>query len=230
MQMFVAYFGVLFEGMMPGFVPDISVILAFSVAAIILAITPGPDMALFISRTVNYGRAHGVAAVLGATSGIVIHIALAAFGLSVLLATAPTAFLALKIVGALYLLWLAVQALRQSGGMALLGKAKQQPTIIQSYLTGMGINLTNPKVILFFVTFLPQFVSSDDAAAASKLMFLGIEFLVLSIPIVIAIVMMADWVADVLTRSAKAQRFLNWSFAAVFAGFAAALLFAEGRR
>lgn len=215
---------------MPEFVPDVPVILAFAVAAVVLAITPGPDMALFISRTVNYGRAHGVASVLRAMTGLLVHVGLAAFGISILLATAPAAFLTLKIVGALYLLWLAVQALRQGGGMALMARAKKLPTVFQSYLTGLGINLTNPKVILFFVTFLPQFVSRDDPQAAGKLLFLGGEFLVLSIPIVIAIVMMAEWVADLLIRSVRAQRLLNWSFAAVFAGFAVALLAAEGRR
>lgn len=215
---------------MPAFIPDFSIIIAFALAAIILAITPGPDMALFISRTVNYGRAHGVMAVFGAITGILVHIGLAAFGLSLLLANAPTAFFILKIAGAAYLLWLAIQAVRDGGGIALLAKARKQPTLMQSYLTGIGINLTNPKVILFFVTFLPQFVSQQDPGAASKLLFLGAEFLALSIPIVIAIVWGAEWVAGILTRSIRAQRALNWSFAAVFAGFAVAIFAIEGRR
>lgn len=215
---------------MPAFVPDLSIILAFAVAGLVLAVTPGPDMALFISRTVNYGRAHGIMAVFGAFTGLLIHIALAAFGLSLLLATAPTTFLAVKIAGALYLLWLAAQAIRAGGGLALLGRARKAPTLRQSYLTGIGINLTNPKIILFFVTFLPQFISQQDPNASSKLLFLGAEFVLLSIPIVISIVWSADWVAGILTRSVKAQRALNWSFAAVFATFAATILFVEGRR
>ncbi|UJQ93607.1 LysE family translocator [Mariluticola halotolerans] len=214
---------------MQAFIPDLSILLAFAAASIVLAITPGPDMALFISRTVNYGRAHGIAAVLGASTGLFVHIGLAAFGISLLLATAPTAFFALKIAGALYLLWLAIQAIRQGGGITLTKKARRQPSVWQSYLTGVGINLTNPKVILFFVTFLPQFVSHDDPAAAVKLLFLGGEFILLSIPIVIAIVWGAEWVAGLLTRSVVAQRALNWSFAAVFAGFAAAILTIEAR-
>jgi len=215
---------------MPLFIPDLSILLAFALAAIVLAITPGPDMALFISRTVNYGRPHGVAAVLGATTGLLVHICLAAFGISLLLVAAPTAFLALKIAGALYLLWLAIQAIRQSGGITLLAKARKTPTLKQSYLTGIGINLTNPKVVLFFVTFLPQFVSRTDPDASGKLLFLGGEFLLLSVPIVIGIVMGAEWVANLLLRSDKAQKILNWSFAAVFATFAATILLVEGRR
>jgi len=215
---------------MPAFVPDISIMLTFALASIVLAVTPGPDMALFISRTVNYGRLHGMVCVLGAVTGLLLHTCLAAFGISLLLITAPVAFLTLKIVGALYLLWLAIQALRQGGGITLLTKSKRWPTVWQSYFTGLGINLTNPKIILFFVTFLPQFVSSSDSAAVGKLLFLGGEFLVLSIPIVFAIVLMAEWMANALTRSVALQKALNWSFATVFAGFAVAILAFEGRR
>lgn len=214
---------------MDQFMPDIATILAFALAAIVLAITPGPDMALFISRTVNHGRAHGFAAVMGAISGLMVHIGLAAFGVSILLVAAPTAFLALKIVGALYLLWLAIQAITQSGGLSLAASSKKQPSIKQSYLTGLGINLTNPKIVLFFVTFLPQFVSPTDPHASAKLLFLGCEFIALSLPIVLAIVWGAQWIAGVLARSVIIQRALNWSFAAVFAGFAVALLTIEGR-
>ncbi len=215
---------------MPAFVPDLSVILAFGLASFVLAISPGPDMALFVSRTINYGRPHGVAAMSGAITGILFHALLAAFGVSLLLIALPTAFFALKIIGALYLLFLAIQAVRQGGGITLLNKTKRTPRIVESYLTGIGINLTNPKIILFFVTFLPQFVSSIDPAAPQKLLFLSGEFVVVALPVVISIIFVADWVALVLTRSKRAQKLLNWSFAAVFAGFAATILLMEGRR
>src|SRR5215210_6246584 len=96
---------------MPAFIPDLSVVLAFSLAGFILAITPGPDMALQMSRAINYGFWHGIATGLGAMTGTIIHTTLAAVGISVLIVAAPTAFLALKIAGAVYLLWLAYQAL-----------------------------------------------------------------------------------------------------------------------
>ena len=215
---------------MPAFVPDLSVILAFGLAAFVLAITPGPDMALFVSRTVNYGRPHGIAAMSGAITGIFFHALLAAFGVSLLLIALPAAFFALKIIGALYLIFLAVQAVRQGGGISLLAKSKRPPRLHESYLTGIGINLTNPKIILFFVTFLPQFVSQTDPAAPQKLMFLSAEFVVVALPVVFSIIFVADWIADVLTRSERAQKILNWSFAGVFATFAATILFLEGRR
>jgi len=215
---------------MPAFVPDLSVILAFAAASIVLAITPGPDMALFISRTVNYGRNHGLAATLGAMTGLCVHIGLAAFGITLLLLTAPTAFLLLKIAGALYLFWLAIEALRGGSTLSLNKRRAAPPRLRDSYLTGIGINLTNPKIVLFFVTFLPQFVSRTDPAAAQKLLFLGAEFIILSLPILFVLVASAGWLAGVLTRSVRAQRLLNWSFAGVFTTFAVTILATEVRR
>lgn len=216
---------------MPSFLPDISVIATFALAAFVLAVTPGPDMALFVSRTINWGRNHGFATVMGALTGIAVHTMLVAFGISVLIIAAPAAFWALKIVGALYLVWLAIQAIRDGGGILVVNKqGGKQPSWAQSYLTGLGINLTNPKVALFFVTFLPQFVSADDPSASAKLIFLGIEFVIVSIPVVVATVLFAAWLTRTLKEKAWVGKALNWSFAAVFMTFAATILFAEGRK
>lgn len=214
---------------MPSFVPDLPVVLGFALAAVVLAVTPGPDMALFISRTVNFGSKHGFATVLGALTGIAIHTMLAAFGISLLILAAPTAFMALKIAGAGYLIWLAIQAIRSGAGLRLSRPGAKTPSLKGSYLTGLGINLTNPKVALFFVTFLPQFVSPGDPAASAKLVFLGFELVVISLPVVVAIVLGAHWLAETLMKSETMQKALNWSFAAVFAAFAATILTAQAR-
>lgn len=155
------------------FIPDLTVILAFALASVVLAITPGPDMALQLSRAINYGRVHGLAAMFGAMAGVMVHTTLVAFGISVLIIAAPPLFLALKIAGAVYLLWLAYQAVVHGGGLRIAQAAKQPPTMGQSFMAGIGINLLNPKVVLFFVTFLPQFVDARDAGATGKLFFLG---------------------------------------------------------
>ena len=214
---------------MSAFIPDLPVIIAFALAAFVLAITPGPDMALFVSRTINWGRAHAYIAMFGAAIGILLHAILAALGLSVLLAASPTAFFVVKIAGAAYLLFLAIQAVRSGGGLTLRRAAAKEPTYKASFLTGLGSNLTNPKVILFFVTFLPQFISRTDPFASGKLIFFGLEFLLIGVPINIGCVLAAHWIADSLARSVLIRRALNWSFAAVFAGFAATILFIEGR-
>lgn len=215
---------------MTAFVPDLTTILTFALAAFVLAITPGPDMALFVSRTMSFGRAHGFATVLGATTGIAVHTALVAFGISVLIVAAPAAFWLLKIVGALYLVWLAIQAIRDGGGLLVPRVGGKPPSFAQSYMTGLGINLTNPKVALFFVTFLPQFVSATDPSASAKLLFLGVEFIVVSVPVVIATVLFAEWLTTTLRDNKWVSKALNWSFAAVFMAFAATILLAEGRK
>lgn len=211
------------------FIPDFGTILAFAVAAFVLAITPGPDMALQMSRAINHGFRHGIAVGFGAMSGIVVHTTLAAVGISVLIVAAPAAFLALKIAGAAYLLWLAWQAIAHGGGLRLAAPGQDAATLWQSYLTGVGINLLNPKVVLFFVTFLPQFVDAHDPAASQKLFFLGVEFIVISIPLMIATVSFAQWIADALRRTKWVERLLNWGFAGVFATFAVVILAAQAK-
>ena len=211
------------------FVPDLGTILAFALAAVVLAITPGPDMALQLSRTINYGRAHGLAVGFGAMSGIAVHTTLVAFGISVLIVAAPPLFLALKIAGAAYLLWLAFQAVVHGGGLRIAAAAPKAPSIRQSFLTGVGINLLNPKVVLFFITFLPQFVDKADPAAPEKLFFLGAEFILVSIPLMILTVLLAEQLTRLLTRTKWVQRALNYSFAAVFTTFAVVILTAQAR-
>jgi threonine/homoserine/homoserine lactone efflux protein len=215
---------------MPAFVPELSVMLTFAIAAFVLAITPGPDMALQLSRAINYGRAHGFATAAGAMTGIVVHTTLVALGVSVLIVAAPTAFWVLKIAGALYLLWLAYQAIVHGGGLRLAAAAQRVPTLRQSFVTGVGINLLNPKVLLFFMTFLPQFVDRHDPAAPAKLFFLGAEFIAVSIPPAILMVLAAEKLTQVLLTNAWVSRALNWTFAGVFTAFAATILLAEGRR
>jgi threonine/homoserine/homoserine lactone efflux protein len=211
------------------FIPDFGTILAFALAGFILAITPGPDMALQMSRAINHGFWHGIAVGLGAMTGVLVHTTLVAAGISVLIIAAPAAFLALKIAGAAYLLWLAFQAIVHGGGLRLAAAGRETPTLWQSYLTGVGINLLNPKVVLFFVTFLPQFVEAHDPAASGKLFFLGAEFIVISIPLMVLTVYFAQLIADAFRRSKWVERALNWGFAGVFTTFAAIILTAQAR-
>lgn len=214
---------------MPSFIPPLTTILTFALASLVLIITPGPDMALQLSRSINYGRVHGTLTFLGAMLGILIHSALVALGISLLIVAAPPLFLALKLVGAIYLLWLAWQAIRSGGGFRLAAALKQQPSHWQSFLAGVMIDLLNPKVVLFFVTFLPQFVHATDPGAPGQLFFLGVEFVLISLPCGFALVFFADYITRALTRSKTVERVLNWGFAGVFATFAAIILSAQSR-
>lgn len=211
------------------FIPEISVLAAFTLAAFVLTITPGPDMTLFLSKTLSQGRAAGLAAMAGAFAGSIIHTLLAAFGVSALLASSPTAFGILKVCGALYLLWLAWDAITKGSSLTLKATSDRKERAGQLFLKGIGINLLNPKIILFFVTFLPQFVFAGDPGATGKLLFLGAWFIVVALPICALMVLMADAIANRLQRSPRITRVIDWVFASVFATFAVRLLLEPNR-
>lgn len=206
------------------FVPALPVLGAFTLAVAVLIITPGPDMTLFLSKTLSQGRQAGFAAMLGASTGLVLHSCIAALGLSALLAASAAAFTAVKITGALYLLWLAIDAVRNGSALSIERGRERRQSLRKVYLTGLGINLLNPKIILFFVTFLPQFVSATDPYAAFKLMFLGLYLIALALPSCAVLILLADRISSLVRRSPRTTRAIDWLFASVFAGFAAGLL------
>ena len=208
------------------FVPDLNVMLAYTAAAVILVITPGPDMTLFLGQTLTGGRARGIAAYLGASVGLVVHTMLAAFGLSALLAHSEAAFGLLKIAGVAYLIWLAVNGLRHGSALSLSSGATKPQPLGQVFLMGVGINLLNPKIIMFFLTFLPQFVSASDPHAGAKLMFLGLYFIVLAVPICLVLIVAADRFTAAIRRSPKVMRAIDYLFAGLMGAFAVRLLFA----
>lgn len=210
------------------FLPTPEVLAAFTLASLLLIVTPGPDMTLFLGETLRAGRARGFAAMLGASTGLLVHSILAAFGLSALLAASSTAFTVLKIVGAAYLLWLAVQAIRHGSALTLAPGSGERKPLLRVYALGLGINLLNPKIVMFFLTFLPQFVSASDPQASTKLLFLGLYFLVLGVPSCALMILAAERFTTAIRRSPKAMRVLDWGFASLMGAFALRLLFARG--
>jgi threonine/homoserine/homoserine lactone efflux protein len=211
------------------FIPDWPTIVQFALATLVIAITPGPDMTLFVGRALSGGRSAGFACMLGAMTGIVIHTTLVAIGLSALIVASPQAFLLLKTGGALYLVWLAYQAIRYGSAFSPEKRAAQSPTLLGNWATGLGINLLNPKIILFFMTFLPQFVSASDPHAPGKLFFLGLLFIPLSLPVTVPMVIAADRVAGLLKRSPKVTRVVDYIFAGVFSAFALKIITAQAK-
>ncbi len=211
------------------YIPDLATLIQFAIATFVIAITPGPDMTLFVGRALSEGRAAGMACMFGAMTGVVIHTVVVALGLSALLIASPTAFLTLKIVGAGYLVWLAWQAIRHGAAFNPVAKKHAARPLFRHWLTGVGINLLNPKIVLFFMTFLPQFVSADDPHAAGKLLFLGLCFIPLSLPITIPLVLMADGFAGLLKRNRRVTRMVDFLFAGVFGAFALKILSAQAR-
>jgi threonine/homoserine/homoserine lactone efflux protein len=211
------------------FLPDLPTLLAYSLASILLFITPGPDMSLFLARTMASGRNAGMASAMGANVGCVIHTLLAAFGVSALIAASQTGFLVLKIFGAGYLLWLAVDAIRHGSSLNVSTLDRKPLTLFKSFMLGISVNLTNPKVVLFFITFLPQFVSATDQHVTAKLLFLGIYFVVINIPLSILMILGAEKLVLWLKNKPRIMRGIDFTFAGVFAIFALKIAFTQGR-
>lgn len=209
------------------FLPSLPVLSAFTLAALILTITPGPDMTLFLGRALTQGRAAGMAAMIGASTGAVIHTLLAAFGISALIQASPNGFLVLKVVGAIYLLWLAIQAIREGSAFALEKEEVKKSSFVSNWLTGIGINLLNPKIILFFITFLPQFVTTGDPNAAGKMIFLGFYFIAFAFACCTLMIYAVDKVSAALKKNRKITRAIDWIFASVFSAFAIKILLTE---
>jgi threonine/homoserine/homoserine lactone efflux protein len=211
------------------FLPEPAVLLAYSLACFVLFITPGPDMSLFLAKTVSGGRRAGMAAMLGAMAGCCVHTLLAALGLSALLAASATAFTAMKIVGAVYLLWLAIDAVRHGSALNLRGGPGGEVSVWRTFLLGIGINLTNPKVVLFFVTFLPQFVDAADPHASEKLVFLGLYFIAFSAPLAALMIFGAERIIALLKDRPRIMRAIDYTFAGLFGAFALKILTTQGR-
>lgn len=209
------------------FLPAPDILVAFTAASVLLILTPGPDMTFFLGQTLTAGRARGFAALTGAMTGLCVHSMLAAFGLSALLVASAEAFAILKIAGVAYLLWLALQAIRRGTALTLAQDAARPQSLWRVFLTGAGINLLNPKIVMFFLTFLPQFVSASDPQASGTLFFLGLYFIVLCVPICIPMILMANRFTGALRRSPRIMRAFDWLFAGLMGAFAARLLLAR---
>lgn len=213
---------------MTAFIPEFPVLAAYLFAAIVLGLTPGPDMTLFLSKAVGQSRAAGLAAFAGVSTGLVIHSVLVAAGLSVMLAASATAFTVLKVVGAAYLAYLAYDAIANGSAFAL-ERGGPSERISSVYLKGLLVNLLNPKIIVFFVTFLPQFVAPTDPAATGKLLFLGLAFVVVNVPVCVGLILFAHHIAGYLKRAPWATRIVDWTFAGVLGAFAVRLVLTQTR-
>lgn len=149
---------------------------AFILAGLVLNILPGPDSLLIMTRSASQGWRAGSAAALGIGSGTLVHIFAAALGLSALLATSAMAFSLLKYVGAAYILYLAVNLLRSQAGSPVTAPALVPLPYRKIYVQGFLTNVLNPKVALFFLAFVPQFIGTDATNKPLALIILGCVF------------------------------------------------------
>ncbi|WP_108882818.1 LysE family transporter [Anderseniella sp. Alg231-50] len=199
-------------------------LLIFMMAGIALNLTPGADMMFCLSQGLKSGRQAGFAASLGIATGSIVHVLLAAFGLAALIAANPVAFEVLRWAGVGYLVWLAVQALRHPVQFDLPDDARRSRPM-RAWRDGVLVNLLNPKVIVFTLAFLPQFVDPERGSTVLQFLLLGLVLNITGTTVNGFVGIGAGSVRGLLAGNRWIARTLGYVSSAVFLGLAAKLAF-----
>ena len=202
------------------------ILLLFISASLALAVAPGPDNLFVLSQSALFGSRSGLLVTLGLCTGLLLHIAAATLGVAAIFQTSPLAFNLLKAVGAAYLVFLAVQAFR-AGAAGLEAGSHSGSGARTLYVRGIIMNVTNPKVALFFLAFLPQFTDGARGSVALQMLLLGSFFMVSTLLVFGAVAYFAGFLGDRLQRSGALQKKLNRVAGTIFIGLAVRLLVAE---
>jgi threonine/homoserine/homoserine lactone efflux protein len=200
--------------------PSLSTLAAFAAASLLLALAPGPDNLFVLALSASRGPRAGLMTTLGLCAGLVVHTTAVALGVAAFLAASPAAFTALKFAGAAYLAYLAVGAFR-AGPVSLNAATEQKPGAY--FWRGVVMNISNPKVALFFLAFLPQFVAPDRGSAVTQIFLLGAIFQFCAFVVFALIAFGAGKIGLWLRRSPRAQVVLNRLTGALFLTLAARL-------
>lgn len=199
----------------------------FALAALVLVLTPGPNMIYCISRTLCQGRAAGLVSLAGVLLGFVSHLLAAALGLTALLMAVPLAFDAIKLAGAAYLLWLAWQAVRPGGAAPF--QARRLPADPPAKLFRMGLvtNLLNPKVAMFYLSFFPQFLHPERGSVLVQSLQLGAVQIGVSGTVNMLLIFGAAGITALLSRSRAWLQAQRWIMATVLGLLALRIASAE---
>jgi threonine/homoserine/homoserine lactone efflux protein len=203
--------------------------LGFLTAAILITLSPGPDNMMVLGVGIAKGRARGIAFGLGCALGCLNHTLLAVIGVSALIAASPAAFTALKIAGGLYLIWMGIGALRSRGGAQAAGVSDKahEETARQLFFKGLLANAINPKVVLFFLSFLPQFVVAARGDANWQIAWLGLIFTVQAAVLFGLLGYFSGAIGQWLNRTPRAGMWLDRVAGAIFVGLGLRLIVAR---
>lgn len=204
--------------------PDTAVV--FFLAALALGIAPGPDNIFVLTQSALYGRMAGMVVTLGLCTGLLVHSAAVALGVAAVFQASEVAFTALKLAGAVYLLYLAVQAFR-AGASGFDGTKIPRQSLSALYRRGIIMNVTNPKVAVFFLAFLPQFADPSRGAVPLQILILGGLFILAAILVFGAVSWGGGVLGGYLKRSPHTQIWLHRLAGMVFFGLAVRLAFVE---
>jgi threonine/homoserine/homoserine lactone efflux protein len=185
-------------------------------AVVILVLAPGPDMAYMLTRTIAQGRKAGAVAAIGINVGAYVHVLGAVLGLSAILAASSVAFTIVKWAGACYLVWIGLQALLRANRFNLKDGPSVEPDLGTIFWQGFLSDVLNPKVALFFLAFLPQFVAFGSGNEFKQLLLLGVTGNVVAILINLALVYFASAATASLRRNQSVTRWLHRATGAMF--------------
>ena len=207
---------------------DIPSLTLFIAASWVLILTPGPDTLYVLTRAIAQGKQAGVISALGVTVGIFVHTLAAAFGLALVLQTSAPAFPIVKYVGALYLLYLGVKTLKDRSSLTLLSEHKPRQLRIL-FWQGVLSNVTNPKVALFFLAFLPQFVHPEHGHVPAQMIVLGLIFAFFGVIYLSGVGYSAGQVGIWIAQHPQYLKPLRWATGGIFLGLGLRLAFTERR-
>jgi threonine/homoserine/homoserine lactone efflux protein len=190
----------------------------FVAASLAVIFAPGPDNVYVLTRGIAQGREVALVSAWGMCSGLLFHTTLAAVGLSAILARSAVAFSLVKYAGAVYLVYLGVRTLLNKEEFVTSAEEAPAARLKTFYFRGLTMNLLNPKVGVFFLAFLPQFVGSATDGVVLRLVALGLIFALLSVVVFSAIALFSGIVGDRLSRSPRLVTALQWLTGCVFAG------------
>jgi threonine/homoserine/homoserine lactone efflux protein len=191
----------------------------FFAASVVLALAPGPDNIFVLTQSVLRGPCAGCLVTLGLCTGLLVHTAVVSLGIAAVIKASPFVFTSIKLLGAGYLLYLALLVFR-AGGRTIAFRRSASLSGRQLYTRGIIMNVTNPKVSVFFMAFLPQFAEPQRGPMALQLVSLGGLFILATVVVFGSVALLAGSLGDWLVRSERAQRFMNWVAGTIFLGIA----------
>lgn len=191
---------------------------AFTISAILLTLSPGPDIVYVLVQGMVNGKKAGFVTALGLVSGIIVHTSLVAFGVALLIQQSPRLFWGIKILGACYLFYLAYQTYRSDAKIDLTTPKLPKSHAVQLYSRGLIMNLINPKVIIFFLAFFPGFLWNPERQVVAQFYILGGIFLVQALIIFSMVAVLAGSVATFLRENKRVGIWFKWIQIVVFVG------------
>ncbi|PKL35560.1 MAG: threonine transporter RhtB [Spirochaetae bacterium HGW-Spirochaetae-1] len=201
---------------------EYNALLMFISASLLLAFAPGPDNIFVLSQSIAYGRSTGIKITLGLCTGLIVHTVIVALGVSVIFRTSLIAFNILKYAGAAYLLYLSILTFRHASKSSDLKNTGESPSL-HLYRRGIIMNITNPKVSIFFMAFLPQFANPGNGSMTLQLFLLGLIFIAVTMLVFGLISFLAGAIGKWLSQSARFEKILNLFAGTVLAALAVTL-------